>query len=574
MHNFDKTKQFDSKSNVDISLFILVLGDVGCYKRDKKITNKFKNISAININDLFGSLNELNMIKDLTYTNSTYSSGQNCTLDKDCNIEILDINDSIHETHRTNKHESNNSISSKISHLKKEADTIKKYYIDVKAKKSKCILIQFLSNNYSCQIESTKDKIIKCNKNSIINLIPIISENTSANYSKIANDSKTKFIISNKNKFYNFNKFELNFKEDIDEILSCTITEFFFRTTSTQFLDNNIEQMKFNYNVNIENNFIKSQNKMLDIIIYKNAKYKKKYNMKLNKYSSKYDNKELMFSSLVYNKLKLKSLSYIASVFNKEMLLFEDSNIKNKDNILNSPNIKNNIKTSYNLHNNNTNYNKDVDLEKSIRNITNNINYNNIKYNNKENNYKEILVLDQNIYIDLIKEELFNYKQTKIFKDDSHLKELLSFYLIKYLLKNINNVKNKLLQSIIYIRDDLLTFKNTRNPNYISSNYKEMLNNEEYKNTLNIIFNDKYNYNIKKNIVESNKIILENNRNKIKQQDAFFETKVYCVICKCQARNIILECNHLLYCEDCIIKVRSCKLCNKIIDNYVKLFRC
>mmetsp|Transcript_20968 Transcript_20968/g.21756 ORF Transcript_20968/g.21756 Transcript_20968/m.21756 type:complete len:353 (-) Transcript_20968:9-1067(-) len=74
--------------------------------------------------------------------------------------------------------------------------------------------------------------------------------------------------------------------------------------------------------------------------------------------------------------------------------------------------------------------------------------------------------------------------------------------------------------------------------------------------------------------LKKNKKMLAENKEFIAKEDADLEVSVYCKKCKSQPRNCVGECNHLVYCDDCIKDIDYCDVCVKPIGKYLRLFRC
>ena len=182
----------------------------------------------------------------------------------------------------------------------------------------------------------------------------------------------------------------------------------------------------------------------------------------------------------------------------------------------------------------------------------------------------ETINLDDEMYYSFLA-EIKKYNKFHDFKDK---KELMYFYLSKLIKSFLCNLKNNLIIEINKIKEKIIS-KNSHNPNYFIGTLKEGVLNSEFKeyiylNSSHIISN----FEQKSKLKNENQKSIDSNRKLIKEEDLKYEKSVYCLKCQIHPRNVIGECNHLLYCDDCMKTIDSCGKCGQSIIEYLKLYRC
>lgn len=315
-------------------------------------------------------------------------------------------------------------------------------------------------------------------------------------------------------------------------------------------LENNTRLLKFTRDISI----IKLKVNTESSVVNKENPINKKINA-LPK-----DKNIMIDSENDYVKLKIRKTEYISDSFN-DFTCF--NNILNNIEII----LKESNYSSY----------EDLLIQKELKFIKAQRNNVNIKLSKlyalqilSSIDDKETINLDEEMYYSFLGE----IKKFNKFVDIKDKKELMYFYLSKLIALVLCNLKNNLIIKINKIKEKIL-LKNSQNPNYFIGTLKEGVVNIEFKeyfylNSSHIISN----FDQKLKLKKENEKSIENNRKLIKEEDLKFEKSVYCLKCQIHPRNVIGNCNHLLYCDDCMKNIDSCGKCGQSIIEYLKLYRC
>lgn len=190
---------------------------------------------------------------------------------------------------------------------------------------------------------------------------------------------------------------------------------------------------------------------------------------------------------------------------------------------------------------------------------------------------------NQFLYKDLPYQDVINdilNINSSSFNSDSDRKELLSFYFINFLYRTINKLHENIQIHKRGLYERLL-MKHVSNPNFFGRGLKEGVESDDFKVFFLKSFfknkenkgNDRQEYDEKKKIRKDNEELINSNRKRIKEEDSLFEKTVYCLKCQIHPRNVVGNCNHLLYCDDCMKIVSACGTCGASMIEFIRLFR-
>lgn len=173
-------------------------------------------------------------------------------------------------------------------------------------------------------------------------------------------------------------------------------------------------------------------------------------------------------------------------------------------------------------------------------------------------NYKEIS--------NLVEEKYNN------FTEDSKLEMKIGIIMEK----TINNIKqcdNDIKNDLEEIKHKLFSESNNKNKNLLMLNIEEEVRKPEFNNFVVEKLNKEGKLNNLFQQKKKNEDLINNNKNKIKHDEAFLYEAFYCILCHLKPRCILTDCNHLVLCEDCIGKTKICTKCGNNINKYQKIYR-
>ncbi len=158
------------------------------------------------------------------------------------------------------------------------------------------------------------------------------------------------------------------------------------------------------------------------------------------------------------------------------------------------------------------------------------------------------------------------------FTEDSKLDMKIGIIMDKTL-NNLKKCKEDIINDLEEIKQRFFQESNSKNKNILMINVEDEVNKLEFKNFIKERLNKEGKLDTLFQQKKKNEEIININKNKIKNEEAFLQETFYCVVCHSKPRCILTECNHLILCEDCVSKTKICFKCGNNITKYQKIFR-